>query len=457
MAAIVTNKFRIANANNFKQDLGDTATSVYVYIAKSDAWSNTYTDLTDTTAPSPQDQSADEFDVHDDMIAMKLLSASDVSHVVPRHNWTNGNVYAPYDDADADVYDKNFYVVTDEFKVYKCIIAGDGASVVKPIHTDTGYPQLEGDGYMWKYMYTLQASDTDKFLTNFYMPVKTVVIPDGGVLGDLSTDDQTQYNSQVASETANNGAIFRIVIEDGGSGYDQTPTITIVGDGNGCTVNAGDITIENGVITNINVSNYGTGYNQAKVVISGGGNGVGAVARAVVSPGNGHGTDPVKELGGFFIATNVKLEYADGAGDFTVDNSFRQVGLIRNPLNHGTTTIATDNTLSGLQYLTLGGTDVVNFSVGDTMEGQTSGALALIDAVDEATGTVKYHQNFKTGYTAFQSGETVNGLNGGSGTSAVLGNPEYERYSGDILFIENRDPINRYDTQIEDVKIIIEF
>ena len=453
MAAIVSNKFRITNASNFKEDLADANTSMYVYIAKSDAWSNDKTDITDDDAPFPGDYDVDERDVHDNMIAMKLLGSTNVSHVVPRNDWVNGQVYVAYDDKDADIYDKPFYVVTDEYKVYKCIVAGQGASSVKPIHTNTGLPQEEADGYSWKYMYTHQATLTDKFLTNYYMPVKTVVDD-----GNLTTDDQTQYDSQLAAKVANEGSIFRIVVEEGGSGYDTKPTVTISGNGTNAVVNAADITMNGTSVESINVTTPGSGYTQANVIISHA-NGVGAVARAVVSPAEGHGTDPVKELGAFYISTNVTLEYGED-GDFTVDNAFRQVGIIRNPLNPNSSVVATGNTLSGLKSMTLTG-DFTNLNVGDFMIGADSGATAFIDSIDTDTGIVKYHQNDKTGWVPFDdtSGELVNGNNGGSGTITVasIDEGEYERYSGDVVFLENRAPINRYETQIEDIKIIIEF
>jgi hypothetical protein len=452
MAAIVTNKFRIVNAKNFKEDLSQTGVSTYVYIAKSDAWSNTYTDITDSDPPVPADSLYDERAVHDNMIAMKILTSSDISHVVPRNNWVQGSSYYAYDDGDDEIFDKPFYALTDEYKVYKCIRAGAGASTIKPVHTNTQFPQTEGDGYTWKYMYTLQATQSDKFLTNYYMPVKTVVDD-----GNLSTDDQAQYDAQVDARTAGKGAIYRIAITNGGTDYTIKPTITIEGNGTGAVINSADITLSGGAITSITLSNNGINYDQANVIISGG-NGTGATARAILSPGQGHGTDPVTELGAFFVATNVKLEYAEGSGDFIVDNAFRQVGLIRNPFNYGTTNVSTATTLSGLNQITVSGADIANISEGDVIQGQSSEALAIVDSTDTDLGIVKFHQNFKTGWDSFQAGEAIAILGGAVvGTNVVLGAPEYARYSGEIMFIENRDPINRYSTQIEDIKIIIEF
>jgi hypothetical protein len=49
---------------------------------------------------------------------------------------------------------------------------------------------------------------------------------------------------------------------------------------------------------------------------------------------------------------------------------------------------------------------------------------------------------------------------GGSGASATISaisNPGIQPYSGDVLYVENRSPIQRASDQIEDVKLIIEF
>ena len=72
-----------------------------------------------------------------------------------------------------------------------------------------------------------------------------------------------------------------------------------------------------------------------------------------MSPKGGHGADPINELAGFFVMTNIKLDGAEGSGDFPIDNDYRQIGLIRNPFNHGTTTISTGNTLNANKSLAL--------------------------------------------------------------------------------------------------------
>ena len=447
MAAIITSKFRVENALNFKASVADTGNSYYIFLGKSDVWSDVITDNTDTTAPTPGDYIVDENDAWQNMSAAKRLTASDVISIIPRHNWTSGTSYVPWDDADEDIFTKSFYMITDEYKIYKCIKAGSGASTVKPTQTAVD-PQAEGDGYVWKYMSFVGLSE-QKFLTNAYIPIKTIetepVTPG---------DDLTRWNIQQNS-TANNGKIYRVAVTNGGVGYDSTPTVSIKGNGSGATATA---VVTGGVVTAVNITAQGSGYSVAYVEFSGGTPETTAVARAILSPQNGHGTDPIQELGGFFAGLAIRLTGSEGGGDFIIDNSFRQIGLVKNPKVYGGSSVATATTLSALSEIHF--SSHTGFTVGDYITGGTSGAVAFIDAYDSATGYLKYHQNDKTGYTAFQASETVTGHTGGSGvipSSGGLVNPEVQKFTGTITFLENRAPINRSASQIEDIKIVIEF
>ena len=153
MTAIVTSAFRTVNAENFKQDVADANTSVYVGIGKADAWSPSLSDTTDGAIS--QFPPLDNLDVlgeaHQNMIGMKLVNSADISHVVPRYTWTSNTTYHAWDSSEADIFDKKFYIITSEFKVYKCIVAGAAGSSQQPTQTLT-QPQAESDGYVWKYM-----------------------------------------------------------------------------------------------------------------------------------------------------------------------------------------------------------------------------------------------------------------------------------------------------------------
>ena len=542
MAAIVSSNFRVVNSNNFKEDISNSA--VYVGIGKADVWSNSTSDTTDeATAPTPGDHLDEYGKARSNLIAVKKVSSANVSHVVPRHTWDGSTSYVAWDSDDGNIFDKKFYVVTNEFKVYKCIVAGGGASTVQPTQTLT-QPQAESDGYSWKYMYTVSVADAEKFLTNSYMPVKYISMggeaqvavqaanaqnkiilkeinddiavgmtitgtnigsgrkvssiagtqitmsanttgtvaanailtfayaADADAEANLTEADYAQYLNQKASRDDSLAAgIERIEVTAGGSGYTSAPTVTITGDGTGATATA---TISSGAVTAITVTGKGTNYTRAKVVLSGGGGSLGT-ARAVIAPNyrgsgkSGHGTDPRAELGGFFMGVNVKLDGADGSGDITVGNDFRQIMLVKNPLN-GTGAaagqIASSDTLKAMDYLDFSntfsvGSNVSSFTVDEVITGQTSGAVAFVTEIDTSNGFVYYHQNEKTGYVSFTNGEEVVGgtssTNGTLESSNAVKAAELDRESGDILFLENRLPINRTATQIEDIKIILEF
>ena len=112
-------------------------------------------------------------------------------------------------------------------------------------------------------------------------------------------------------------------------------------------------------------------------------------------------------------------------------------------------------------------TDVTNFQPDDRIQNQaTPAAVAFVAYRATDTDKIYYYQNEKTGYEDFQNGDVISNQSNNTvtldGSSAVNyngaseGGP-YDIGSGEILFLENRQPINRSQTQIEDIKCIIEF
>ena len=473
MTAIVTSKFRTLNAENFKDDINTpvSGSSVFVAIGKTDAWSYAVSDTTDTEPFTPYDTIDSLVEARENIFALKKLNAADVSHVVPRHTWTTGTSYVEWDSNDPDMFDKAFYAITSEFKVYKVIYSPGTGSTQEPTQTLTA-PTAESDGYIWKYMYTVAVADAEKFLTTSYMPVKTINVEsfadDATAEAALSEGDYAQYLNQKASRDSTTAAgIERIELVNAagnetstsGTGYTSAPNVYITGAGTGATATA---TVSGGAVTGITVTAKGTDYSTAHIVISGGG-GSDATARAVLAPENGHGTDPVKELGGFFSAVNTLLD-GTGGGDLTTGNDFRQITLIKNPFNFGTATISTAATLKATPALSFSST-TSSFQV-DELITQGSGATlaqAFVVEVDSGTGYVHYLQNSKTGYGNFVTGSAVVGATSGAqgtpkpASGDFLINPEVDIHSGDVIFLENRNPIDRTASQIEDIKIIIEF
>jgi len=151
-----------------------------------------------------------QYEAHREFIGAKKITTGDISHVVPRYDWTSGTVYSMYRDTDEDMYERRYYVLTNEYNVYKCLYNNKGGqSTVKP----TGFSTdsfTTSDGYTWKYMYTISLGDANKFLTTLHMPVKTISASDG------STESDRQLAVQNA---AVNGAIEIVETVNIGAGY----------------------------------------------------------------------------------------------------------------------------------------------------------------------------------------------------------------------------------------------
>ena len=482
MAAIVTSNFRVLNAENFKADVGTD--KVYVGIGKADVWSDSTSDITDTTAPNPNDHLDEEGLARANLLALKKVATSDISHVVTRYNWSSGETYVGWDSADPDIFDKKFYIITSEFKVYKCIYAPGNASTIQPVQTLTE-PTAESDGYIWKYMYTVSTADAEKFLTTSYMPVKTIDPRAGGQASDYNSDstaenalseaDYAQYLNQKASALhAKAGGIERIVVTNAGVGYDSKPTVDITGDGSGADVQAAQITMAGSggtqTVSSITLTDKGTDYRVANITFSGGTPDTVAAARAIIAPKEGHGTDPVRELGSFFIALNAKLDNSSG-DDITTGNDFRQISLLKDPQVHdanayggAAATADVIKPMSGLKVASVASGALSNLQVDEVLNGGTSNAVAFVTEVDTTNSIIYYHQNQKTGFENFVNNEVVTGATSNqaatlhaSAANVVHSGGGVDRRSGEMLFLENRAPISRSDTQIEDIKVIIEF
>jgi hypothetical protein len=426
MGSIVTSKFRIHNAEAFVEGFDEAANStIYLTIGRSRAFPD------DNNPPTPVNSTANiEYTPWRDMYAAKRVNPADVTHAVPRHNWSTGTVYDQYDDTDTNLLDDDFYVMTDDYNVYKCMWnANSAASTTKPTGTSTATFST-ADGYIWKYMYTISTARALKFLTNDYIPVQTLA----------SDDSSDQWDVQAA---AVDGSIQVIQVTSGGSGYSSAPLVTITGDGVGATANA---IITANSVTQIVVTNPGSGYTTATVSFNSGA----ATARAIISPKGGHGADAIEELGGKYVILNVRLD-GNEANTFSTANEFRQVTLVRDPFEYGTSTRALSSVYRQTFKYTISGL-TGSFSADETVtSGSNTANVIEWDSVgSHLYVTLPVNQ-------AFANGAAITGTGGGSGTISAVATPGFAPYSGEILYVENRVPIARATDQIEDVKLIIQF
>jgi hypothetical protein len=284
-------------------------------------------------------------------------------------------------------------------------------------------------------------------------------------LGTSPGSTDAYYGQFLIEQAAVDGAIENVVLTNLGTNYTAEQgsiAVTVVGDGNGATATA--TRDSNNRIVRINVTNPGSGYTWARIEIGPPATGTdNATAIAIVSPKGGHGKDAVEELGGFYVMMNVRLEYDDGAGDFPIDNDYRRICLVRDPYNFGTTVVSSSQTLISNRTISYSATSGT-FSIDEEFSGGTSGGKGRIVSLNTGSTpkTLRYIQtrldsNDTTTGRLFQVGETITGdVSGATGTITGIADPDVVADSGDIIYVENRRPINRAGDQIEDIKIIVE-
>ena len=488
MAAIITEKFRQHNAEQFFESFSEaSASTYYLFIGKSSPFSVSTSGGDDNSPPTPNDDVVLEQHKWDSMLAAKLISSSDVVYCAPRRNWTNNTTYDMYEhdisttnptsSGATNLWDSTFYFMTTEYKVYKVLDNNGGTAYSGVEPTTTSAIPFELGGYTLQYMYTLSVSNIDKFLTSDFIPVVT---------------DST------ISSAAVNGSIDTVRIT-AGSGYtDGTYYTAIDGDGSSGII---EIVVSGGAIqpqgsSGTNVFAAGTGYTFATVDLtdtysdnaltlsSSIGAGTGGSVTPIISPRGGHGKNAIEELGAHYVMMNTKLEQAEG-DDVTVANDFREVGIVKDPYNFGTTTISSASTRRQSYAIKMAAAPSTDYTIDEKITQSTTGAVGRVVEWDATNNILYYVQerfanygiNSAGNYVAFSGANTVTGatslaaaipsstasenvtLTGGTVLTFTTGyaNPELEPDSGHILYVENRRPISRASDQTEDIKIVVEF
>ena len=442
MPAIVRQTMGRSLARSLLTDIQTSSNEYYIGIGKSDLFNQ------EDTVISPIDSPFEEREFRHNLQSIKKVEGS--TFVAKRVNWSSGTTYAGWDDSVDPENTTPWYVLNDAKEVYICLDHAknlDGSpkpSMVEPNYGLLNVPYEQHfttvDGYTWKFLYSLRPETIFQFLSSNHIPVQEAEpsLPTGDPIEDLQT---------TVKLGAVGGQVISASVENGGSGYTVAPTLTVIGNGVGATAVAH---VSEGVVTRIEMTNYGSGYSSASFEVGGGG-GYDCELRAIVTSATGIGFDPIDDLKTNAVLINIK---PDGVVDdtFIVENTFRQMGVVKNPLAPDTSPfVATSAKV--LPTITL--VNSSPFESGKTITGAISGAVAHVD--ESAGSVVHYHQNESTGFQAFQVGESVS-----QAGVAVSGEIEslssvngINRFSGDVLYIENRARIRRDAEQQEDIKIVI--
>ena len=545
MALLLRSAGRTEIARSLYRDIYNENDFFYFFVGRTTEWD-------DEESPElPVDSARYANTSSRNMLFVKRIQSSDTALMVARIDWVSGTVFDQYDDkygeldADGNAYtassgalslkDAQFYVFTDDDHVYKCISNNNGpASTVKPTGTSTSAIET-ADGYIWKFMLKVEASDKIKFLTPEYIPVRKIAgsgDPEFDVNGEIDTITITNTGSSyetaptviingdgvgaVATASVSGGEVTNISLIEPGSGYsfayitfsggggsgaaasvslgatesgtvqedvenaaipgtvdrleiisggidyvDGDAAVSIIGDGSGAEAIL-DIDPDDGSILSVTITNRGSGYTFADVTIDGV-EGAGAEIIAVISPKAGHGANAQKEL----FATNVgfSVNLTNDSADLFLNNDFRQIGVMKNPLIFNTTNNFQDTT--GTCCYVIQVLDPQNYALDDVITTDSGGKFIVIqkvdadnDGTDESIYLLPIIPIITESSTLTNTTQSITNLVINTDVSVdveALAVPEIDNTTGEIIYLDNREFIVRQQDQIEKIRAILKF
>jgi Bacteriophage T4, Gp8 len=515
MSAIITDQLRITLARRFVKSISSGEDNYYTFIGLPN--SSDYQSDWDSNPPAPKDSFDQESDYWDTMIALKKVTPTNVKQIVKKNVWQSGTTYDMYrhdisrtntskPSNATSLYSSNYFIVNQDYKVYICLQNGSDPenpkgrpSLDEPIFTDLEPRRAgdSGDGYIWKYLYTVKPSDIIKFDSTNYIPVPN----------DWETN--LEYSS-IRNHSLSSGQIKIVTIVNRGVAVgpaNRTYTKVPIR-GNGSGAEATIIVNNDSKIESITITNGGSGYTYGTVDLIRGGVPTGSISpvfNVIIPPKNGHGYDIYRELGATKVMIYSRFENDPLNPDFIVGNQTARIGVIKNPESYGSSTLLTADKASALSAIKVSGNNL-NSTIfqADSYFTQTVGlgatAIGRVAEFNSSTNVLKYWQDRSmAGFTTTgvqisnpQFGFNLNKFtsspsNGGSlilksGANNIiidtsfngsfitinnnylgqsftngLSNPEVKKYSGDIVHVDNRPSFTRSVNQKEDIKVILQF
>ena len=440
-----------ANATNTLQN------ALYAFIGQVDPWPD------EEDPPTPQQDQYSLKQVFKNIIAAKKITSSDISPVIPRRDWKTGVIYDEYSDTEDmftvdtnGILTKNFYVRNRFDQVFKCLGNANGSqSTVEPEFLpgtfDKSFLVKTADGYKWKFLYTINIGQKQKFLDVNWMPVI-------GIGQNIPNPVET---------FASHGDVPVINITNTGRGYFSGGVkITINGDGQ--FANATASVNAAGYITDIVMANTGQGYSYAETVITTEAGyptpNVIATAISPVSPIGGHGFDPISELGCNHVMTALEFNGSEG-GLIPTDITYRQLGMILDPYsksNQGKLIPYATETVYDVTTSILVSSGLGSYDSGQMVYQGPSLARATFKAkivsFNPATNILKVINITGTPIAnEVLIQESVTSVQAIIRTLLQVTEPDFIIYSGYMTYIENRTGVERSGDATEQFRVVLRF
>lgn len=471
MSTIQTNDIRVQNARNLASML--TADPCYTFIGKPTPWSN------DADPPVPNNSIKEYYDVQNELLTLKRISATDVVMMIPRVPWTSGLIYDmyrhDYNDSNRafnganNLKDAIYVVVNSMGSVYACLFNdGNSSSTVEP-QSESYLPFYTSDGYQWQLLYTISANRMREYSTTNFIPV------------------------YVSEQPRPVGEITTIVVDNSGTGYTTSPAgytnqvdyyyVPITGNGSNAVAR---LEIVGGRVVDVTIVRGGQNYTYAELNFIKD-NCYGSLddldkninkldpeglesfkSTVIIPPIGGWGSDNVHHTYASRVGVFSTLKY--DMNDSLPDVEFRQTGILSNPESENRETLSAFKSIS---VTVQKGT----FVVGSLIQQVRPDGIASGEVVgwDEENGVLSYiqvpslHKDTNGDLIPFISnfiitGETaqgtptdftgnINGIDFVGGYSV----PEFVKNTGLLTYLTNIRPVTRSPQQSERISFVISF
>lgn len=263
---------------------------------------------------------------------------------------------------------------------------------------------------------------------------------------NLSVDDLDTLQT-VVELSAVDGGLHAFRVNNVGNGY-SFANVIVTGDGSGFS---GNVVLTNNTVSHITVQTPGVGYTFANVIITG--DGSNANATVILSPVGGHGRDPVKELFAESLMFTSTINNEKNHG-ISILNDYRQFGIIKN-FDKYTNEQAFANIFgSGCFLVTV---DSVSGLIRDDilthLTGNTERKFEIVETVPATNQLLLQDKNNYALIVGDVLTDPTSNLN--YTVTVVNRTPDINKFSGDLLFIDNRTAVSYSEQQLVTLRTVI--
>ena len=264
---------------------------------------------------------------------------------------------------------------------------------------------------------------------------------------DLSTGDLNTQQSTVEL-SAVDGAIHALRVTAAGNNY-TTASISLTGDGDGFV---GTPVIYNNTISSITVTNPGSGYTFADVTLTGSAGSGNANVTAILSPAGGHGLNPVRELfaDAIMLFSTINDEKNQG---ISIVNDYRQFGVIKDVTQYSNSKIFANITGSSSFLISV---NSVGSLARDTVLRLASDTSRKFDVIETVTATNQILLNSKNNYIPQEDdvlNDTITNID--YTVVSIDRHPTINKFSGELLYVDNRTAVSYSDEQLVKLRTVI--